>query len=131
MIKVMTHGTFDILHYGHIEYLRKAKSYGEYLIVLLSTDEHCKAHGKKPYYNYDQRKKFLEAIRYVDLVIEQKGINRNSLIKEYNVNVFVETEEKRNQSGVDEKLCQVVYLDRTPEISSTKIKTEVYLPKKG
>ena len=69
MRRVITYGTYDLLHYGHIELLRRAKQYGDYLIVALSTDEFNKIKSKKSYYNYEQRKMMLESIRYVDLVI--------------------------------------------------------------
>ena len=74
MKKVITYGTFDLLHYGHINLLRRAKEQGDYLIVALSTDEfNWKEKGKKCYFTYDQRKKLLEAIRYVDLVIPENS----------------------------------------------------------
>lgn len=72
MRRVITYGTFDLLHYGHIELLRRAKELGEYLIVGLSSDEFNKLKNKKSYYNYEQRKMMLESIRYVDLVIKKK-----------------------------------------------------------
>lgn len=79
MRRVITYGTFDLLHYGHINLLKRAKAYGDYLIVGLSTDEFNAGKGKKAYFSYDQRKELLESLRYVDLVIpeqtwEQKGM---------------------------------------------------------
>ena len=65
MKRVITYGTFDLLHYGHINLLRRAKKYGDYLIVALSTDEFNHEKGKKSYFSYQKRKSLLEAIRYV------------------------------------------------------------------
>ena len=87
MKRVMTYGTFDLLHYGHINLLRRAKALGDYLIVVLSTDEfNWNAKGKKCYFTYEQRKKLLEAIRYVDLVIpEENWEQKVNDVKEYHI----------------------------------------------
>lgn len=71
MKRILTYGTFDLLHYGHIRLLQRAKALGDYLIVAVSTDEFNALKGKKSYHNYETRKKMLEAIRYVDLVIPE------------------------------------------------------------
>ena len=74
MRKVITYGTFDLLHYGHINLLRRAKAQGDYLIVALSTDEfNWNEKQKKCYFSYEKRKMLLEAIRYVDLVIPEQA----------------------------------------------------------
>ena len=73
MKRVITYGTFDLLHYGHINLLRRAKQYGDYLIVALSTDEFNLLKGKKSFFDYEKRKQLLEAIRYVDLVIPENS----------------------------------------------------------
>ena len=73
MKRVLTYGTFDLLHYGHINILRRAKQLGDYLVVALSTDEFNASKGKKAYHSYETRKKMLEAIRYVDLVIPENS----------------------------------------------------------
>ena len=73
MKRVITYGTFDLLHYGHINLLRRAKELGDYLIVALSTDDfNEREKGKKTYFSFEQRKQLLEAIRYVDLVIPEE-----------------------------------------------------------
>ena len=70
MKRVITYGTFDLLHYGHINLLRRAKALGDYLIVVISSDEfNWNEKHKKCYFNYEQRKALVEAVRYVDLVI--------------------------------------------------------------
>ena len=79
MRRVITYGTFDLLHYGHINLLRRAKEQGDYLIVALSTDEfNWEQKQKKSYFSYEDRKRMLEAIRYVDLVIPRRAGTRSS-----------------------------------------------------
>ena len=90
MKRVLTYGTFDLLHYGHIRLLKRAKELGDYLIVALSTDEFNEIKGKKAYHNYETRKKMLEALRYVDLVIpEENWEQKINDVKEYKVDVTV------------------------------------------
>ena len=90
MKRVLTYGTFDLLHYGHIRLLKRAKELGDYLIVALSTDEFNEIKGKKAYHDYETRKKMLEAIRYVDLVIPENSWEQKiDDIKEYKIDVTV------------------------------------------
>lgn len=127
MRRVITYGTFDLLHYGHINLLRRAKEYGDYLIVALSTDEfNINSKNKQSYFDYNKRKMLLEAIRYVDLVIpEENWDQKRSDIKEYHVDTFVMGDDWEGKFDFLSDLCEVVYLTRTPEISSTKIKEEL------
>lgn len=127
MRRVITYGTFDLLHYGHINLLRRAKEYGDYLIVALSTDEfNWLSKEKKSYFDYNKRKLLLEAIRYVDLVIpEESWDQKRSDIKEYHVDTFVMGNDWEGKFDFLKDLCEVVYLPRTPEISTTKIKQEL------
>lgn len=131
MKRVITYGTFDLLHYGHINLLRRAKEKGEYLIVALSTDEfNWNEKQKKCYFSYEKRKQLLEAIRYVDLVVpEESWEQKISDISEFKIHKFVmgndwegEFDFISEQTGVE-----VIYLERTPEISTTKIKEELGL----
>ena len=121
MIRVITYGTFDLLHYGHIRLLKRAKALGDYLIVALSTDKFNKLKGKKAYYNYRERKEFLESIRYVDLVIPESSWGQKIKdIKDYKINIFVMGSDWRGK--FDDLGC--VYMPRTKEISTTKIKKD-------
>lgn len=128
MKRVITYGTFDLLHYGHINLLKRAKSLGDYLIVGLSTDEfNNKDKNKECYFDYDNRKSLLDAVRYVDLVIpEENWEQKKSDIQKYNVDVFVIGDDWKGkfdylkEFGVD-----VVYLPRTKEISTSKIKDDL------
>ena len=124
MKKVITYGTFDLLHYGHINLLRRAKELGDYLIVALSTDEfNWDEKGKKSFFTYDQRKKLLEAIRYVDLVIPENSWDQKiSDVKEFKV---VIDDDWTGEFDFLKDYCEVVYLPRTPEISTTQIKNEL------
>lgn len=127
MKKVITYGTFDLLHYGHINLLRRAKERGDYLIVALSTDEfNWNEKRKKCYFTYEQRKKLLEAIRYVDLVIpEENWEQKISDVKEFRVDTFVMGDDWEGKFDFLKEYCEVVYLPRTPEISTTQIKQEL------
>lgn len=126
MKRVITYGTFDLLHYGHINLLRRAKAYGDYMIVALSTDAFNAIKGKKSYFEYEKRKALLEAIRYVDLVIpEENWEQKITDIQEYHIDTFVMGDDWEGKFDYLKEYCEVVYLPRTPEISTTQIKTEL------
>lgn len=125
MKRVITYGTFDILHYGHINLLKRAKALGDYLIVVLSSDEFNKVKNKKSYYTYEQRKTIVEACRYVDLVIpEYNWEQKIEDVQKYQIDVFVMGDDWKGKFDFLKEYCEVVYLPRTPEISTTKIKEE-------
>ena len=127
MKRVITYGTFDLLHYGHINLLRRAKALGDHLTVALSTDEfNQKAKGKKSFFTYEQRKTLLEAIRYVDLVIPEGNWGQKiSDVKEFRIDTFVMGDDWEGKFDFLKDYCEVVYLPRTPEISTTQIKEEL------
>lgn len=128
MKTVLTYGTFDLLHKGHINILRRAKELGDHLIVAVSTDEFNALKGKKAYYSYEDRKMIVEAIRYVDEVIpEETWEQKREDVKKHHVDIVVmgsdwegapEFEVLRND-------CQLVYLPRTEDISTTQIKEDL------
>ena len=128
MKRVITYGTFDLLHYGHINLLRRARELGDYLVVALSTDEfNWNMKHKKCYFNYEQRKALLEAVRYVDRVIpEESWEQKRTDIHEYDIDTFVIGNDWEGKFDfLKEEGVNVVYLDRTPEISTTKIKEDI------
>ena len=128
MKKVITYGTFDLLHYGHINLLRRAKSLGDYLIVGLSTDEfNNKEKNKECYFDFENRKLLLDAVRYVDLVVpEENWKQKISDIQKYNIDVFVIGDDWKGKFDYLEDLgVEVVYLPRTKEISTSKIKNDL------
>lgn len=128
MKRVITYGTFDLLHYGHINLLQRAKKHGDYLIVALSTDEfNWNQKHKKCYFSYEERKHLLESIRYVDLVIpEENWEQKISDVKEYHVDTFVMGDDWAGKFDFLKEYCEVVYLTRTPEISTTQIKEDLH-----
>lgn len=128
MKRILTYGTFDLLHYGHINLLRRARALGDYLVVALSTDEFNRGKGKECYFSYEERKQLLESIRYVDLVIpetcwEQKAQD----VSEYHIDTVVMGSDWEGSERFEylKDLCEVVYLPRTPEISTTQIKSDL------
>ena len=130
MKRILTYGTYDLLHYGHIRLLKRAKELGDYLIVAVSTDEFNAIKNKKAYHNYETRKKMLEAIRYVDLVIpENTWEQKIDDVKKYDVDVVVMGSDWAGSDRFDylKEYCDVVYLDRTEGISTTKIKEDLGL----
>ena len=128
MKKVITYGTFDLLHYGHINLLRRAKSLGDYLIVGLSTDEfNNKKKNKECYFDFENRKLLLDAVRYVDLVVpEENWKQKISDIQKYNIDVFVIGDDWKGKFDYLKDFgVEVVYLPRTKEISTSKIKNDL------
>ena len=131
MIKVITQGTYDLLHYGHINLLRRAKELGDYLIVALSTDEFNLEKGKKSYFSFEKRKQLLESIRYVDLVIPETSWDQKiNDVHEFRVNTFVMGDDWLGKFDfLENEGVEVVYLPRTPEISTSQIKQDLFLRK--
>ena len=130
MKRVLTYGTFDLLHYGHIRILKRAKELGDYLVVALSTDEFNATKGKKAYHSYETRKKMLEAIRYVDLVIPENNWEQKIQdIKDYKIDVVVMGDDWAGSDKFDylRDYCEVVFLERTPGVSTTMIKQDLQL----
>ncbi len=126
MKRVLTYGTFDLMHYGHIRLLKRAKEQGDYLVVAVSTDEFNAIKGKKSYHDFETRKLMLEAIRYVDLVIpENHWDQKPEDVKEYKIDKFVMGDDWKGKFDDLSELCEVVYLPRTEGISTTKIKNDL------
>lgn len=131
MKRVITYGTFDLLHYGHINLLRRAKEQGDYLIVALSTDEfNWREKQKRCYFSYEERKLLVEAVRYVDLVIpEENWEQKITDVKEYRVDTFVMGDDWTGRFDfLKSEGVEVIYMRRTPEISSTRIKGDLSSP---
>ncbi len=132
MKKVLTYGTFDLLHYGHIRLLKRAKKLGDYLIVALSTDEFNQLKGKKAYYPYKIRKKMLEAVKYVDLVIPENDWEQKIMdIKKHNIDIFIMGDDWEGKFDFLKDNCEVVYLPRTKGISTTQIKQHLNFSNQG
>jgi glycerol-3-phosphate cytidylyltransferase len=126
MKRVITYGTFDILHFGHINLLKRAKELGDYLIVGLSSDEFNAIKNKKSYYNYEQRKKILEACRFVDLVIPENNWEQKIQdVQKYFADIFVMGDDWEGKFDFLKNYCEVIYLPRTPDVSSTQTKNYI------
>ena len=124
MKKVITYGTFDLLHVGHIRLLKQAKAFGNYLIVGLSTDAFNAEKHKSSFMGYETRKELLEAIRYVDKVIPEKNWEqkKNDIIQ-HNVDIFVMGDDWKGHFDFLGEFCEVLYLPRTQDISSSALKS--------
>ena len=127
MKRVITYGTYDLLHYGHINLLERAKALGDYLVVAISTDEfNWNMKQKKCYFTYEERKRMVEALRCVDLVIpEENWEQKVTDVQEYKIDTFVMGNDWEGKFDFLKDHCEVVYLPRTPEISTTQIKKDL------
>lgn len=127
MKKVITYGTFDLLHWGHINILKRAKELGDHLTVALSSDEFNAIKNKQAYHTYDNRKMILEAIRYVDEVIPEHDWDQKiSDVVDHNIDIFVMGDDWEGKFDFLKDYCEVVYLPRTVGISTTKIKKDLF-----
>ncbi len=127
MKKVITYGTYDLLHVGHINLLRRAKEMGDYLIVGLSTDEFNAEKHKEAYHSYEDRKVILEAIKYVDEVIPENCWEQKiEDVVNNKVDVFVMGDDWKGKFDFLKEYCEVIYLPRTVGISTTKIKHDLH-----
>lgn len=127
MKTIITYGTFDLLHYGHIMLLKRAKKLGDFLIVGLSTDEfNLNMKNKVCVQPYNERKLILESLRFVDKVIPECSWEQKvSDIKKYDVDTFVIGDDWKGKFDFLKDECNVVYLDRTPGISTTERKAKI------
>lgn len=126
MKKVITYGTYDLLHVGHINLLRRAKELGDYLLVVLSTDEFNALKHKTAYHSYEDRKAILEAVRYVDEVIPEVSWDQKIRdVIDNEIEIFVMGHDWEGQFDFLKDYCEVIYLPRTEKISTTKIKNDL------
>ena len=128
MKRILTYGTYDLLHWGHIRLLQRARAQGDYLVVALSTEEFNEGKGKKTYHDYETRKKMLEAVRYVDLVIPENAWDQKiGDVQKYEIDAVVMGGDWEGDPRFEilTDYCDVVYLDRTEGISTTKIKRDL------
>ncbi len=126
MKKIITYGTFDLFHLGHLRILERAKNLGDYLVVAVSSDEFNAIKGKKCVYPFEHRKQIVEAIKYVDEVIREDAWEQKKKdVKKYNIDILVMGADWQGKFDELIELCEVVYLDRTDGISTTQIKHEI------
>jgi glycerol-3-phosphate cytidylyltransferase len=125
--KILTYGTFDLLHWGHVNLLMRARELGDHLTVGLSTDEFNAIKKKKSYYTYENRKLILESIRYVDKVIpEQNWGQKINDVLQNDIDLFVMGDDWKGQFDFLKEYCEVLYLPRTVDVSTTKIKKDLF-----
>lgn len=126
MKKVITYGTYDLLHRGHINLLRRARALGDHLTVGLSTDEFNALKDKQAYYTFEERRLVLEAVRYVDAVIpEDTWEQKVDDVQRHGIDVFVMGDDWAGHFDHLKPFCEVVYLTRTEGISTTQIRLEL------
>lgn len=127
MKRVLTYGTFDLLHVGHIHLLRRAKALGDYLIVGISTDAFNEEKNKEAYYRFEDRKLILESIKYVDEVIAENDWEQKvEDVKKLNIDIFVMGDDWEGKFDFLKPYCEVVYLPRTTGVSTTKTKVDLH-----
>jgi glycerol-3-phosphate cytidylyltransferase len=132
MEKVLTYGTFDLLHFGHINLLKRAKAVGDHLIVGLSTDKFNERKNKQAYHSFENRKMILESVRFVDEVIPENTWNQKieDVIK-HDIDIFVMGDDWEGHFDFLKKYCKVIYLPRTINISTSKIKNDLKVVENG
>ena len=122
MTKILAHGTFDIIHYGHVKYLEKEKTFGDYLIVYVTSNKLARKNGKNPYFNENIRMKMISSLKVVDEVILRDTPFTSEMLKDLNIDIFVTTSNSYNYLN---EVCTVIKLERTKNISSTDIKNHL------
>ncbi len=126
MKKIITYGTFDLLHWGHIRLLERARKMGDHLTVALSTDEFNLIKNKHAYHPYEQRKYILESLRFVDKVIPEFSWEQKiEDVQRENIDIFLMGEDWKGKFDFLKLYCEVIYLPRTINISTTKIKEDL------
>ena len=126
MKKVLTYWTFDLTHIWHIRLLKRAKKLWDYLIVWISSDDFNKKKWKQSYFSFIERKEIIESLKYVDMVIEEKCWEQKiNDIKKYWIDIFCIWDDWKWKFDFLKKYCEVVYIERTRDISTTLIKKNI------
>ena len=123
---VLTYGTFDMFHIGHLNLLNRLKRLGDKLIVAVSTDEFNSIKGKKTLIPFEQRALIVQNIKCVDMVISEENWEQKIYdIKKYNVDIFAMGDDWQGKFDFLKDYCEVIYLPRTQNISTTELKKEL------
>lgn len=126
MKKIITYGTYDMFHPGHLRLLKRAKALGDHLTVAISSDEFNKLKGKSSYYSFEDRAEIVDALTIVDEVIcEDNWEQKVTDIQKLNIDTFVIGDDWEGHFDFLKEHCEVVYLKRTEGISTTKIKEDL------
>lgn len=127
MKTILTYGTFDLFHIGHLRLFERLNEIGDKLIVGVSTDEFNRIKGKDSIFTFEQRFEIIKSIKYVDFVLpEESWEQKYDDIKKYKVDIFAIGEDWKGKFDALNNFCEVLYLPRTKEVSSSKIKTMLY-----
>lgn len=128
MKRVLTFGTFDLFHVGHLRILQRAKALGDYLIVGVSTDElNLRKKGTYPSYSEDERLEIIRSVRYVDEAFLEESLERKrEYILRFGADVLVMGDDWKGKFDEFSDICRVEYLERTPNISTTQVKAEIF-----
>lgn len=126
MKKVITYGTFDLFHIGHLNILKRAKEQGDYLLVAVSSDSFNSTKGKKCVIGEEERMEIVRAIKYVDeVILEESWDQKERDVINSDIDVFVMGDDWTGKFDFLKEHCEVVYLSRTAGISTTQIKTDL------
>ena len=122
-MRVITFGTFDLFHYGHLRLLKRAKELGDHLIVGVSTDElNFKKKGRYPVYTQEERRAIVAAIRYVDETFYEESLEKKrEYCLTFRADILVMGDDWKGKFDDLSDICRVVYLPRTPSVSTTAI----------
>lgn len=123
MIKVITFGTYDVFHVGHINLLQRAAGLGDQLFVGVSTDKmNFDKKGRYPIYNEEDRRRIINSLRYVNLVFSEESLDQKAeYLQKYDADILVMGDDWAGKFDIYKKYCDVVYLERTPSVSTTHL----------
>lgn len=124
----ITFGTFDLPHVGHINILKRAKALCDYLVVGVSSDElNFSKKGARPVYSQDERAQIISSFRFVDFIFIEESLDlKREYVQRFNANILIMGDDWEGRFDFCSDLCEVVYLPRTPNISTTMVKAEVF-----
>ncbi|KKL01547.1 glycerol-3-phosphate cytidylyltransferase [Rheinheimera mesophila] len=126
MKTVLTYGTFDLFHIGHLNLLKRARELGDKLIVAVSTDEFNATKGKTTLMPFEHRVELVRSVRFVDEVIAESNWEQKiSDVQQHKVDVFVMGSDWQGKFDFLKPYCDVVYLPRTDNVSSTELKKAI------
>lgn len=132
MKTVITYGTFDLFHVGHVRLLKRLSEIGDRLIVGISSDEFNKVKGKKSFYSYQERAEIVRSSKYVsDVFPEHNWEQKVSDIEKYDAKIFAMGSDWEGKFDYLTEYCEVIYLERTKDISTTDIKKKLSTLKSG
>ena len=130
MKRIITFGTFDVFHVGHLRILERARKMGDYLLVGVSTDQlNYSKKGHHPYYNQDERLEIISSLRCVDEVFLEESLElKRDYILKYKADVLVMGDDWAGKFDEFKDICKVVYLPRTPSVSTTAVIEKIRIP---